>query len=110
MKAFYSADIEMHLTSNESEGQDDRPLRFMHIPEVSLEKKEISEALGVLRAIFPKTLTADILFANCCWEFAALWHKNPEKIDLLHSALLYLKDVINAELTHGKNFLGYRTD
>lgn len=104
MKAFYSADLEIRLQSSESEDRDDRPLRFMTIPEVSLDHREISEALCVLKAIFPKSLTPDVLLSNCSWELALMWHKKPENTSVLRRSLVYLKDVVSGELLHGKIF------
>ena len=105
MTAFHpSSELEIRLSSNEEEEKDDRPLKFLTIPEISMDKKEITEALRVLKAVFPKSLTADVLLANCCLELVVLWNKNPEDSTLLHLALLYLKDVVRSQVTHGEKF------
>ena len=77
------------------------------MPEISLDKKEISEALALLKAIFPRSLTADVLLSNCSLEFAVSWNKNPDEIHLLSLSVNYLNDVINSQISHGKTFHFY---
>lgn len=105
MTAFHaSSEVEIRLSSTEEEEKDDRPLKFLTIPEISMDSKEVTEALQVLKAVFPNSLTADVLLANCCLELVVLWNKNPEDTTLLNLGLLYLKDVVRSQ-SHPR--LGY---
>ncbi|XP_055341436.1 rab3 GTPase-activating protein non-catalytic subunit-like, partial [Paramacrobiotus metropolitanus] len=109
LKAFYHTDVEMHFASTELEENNDRPLRFLHIPDVALEEQEITDALKSIQTVFPKSLTADMLLANCAWEMAVAWNKHPENCRALEQSVEYLKDVVRPELRHGVAVLMWKT-
>ena len=49
----------------------------------------------------PHSLDSDVLMANCAWEYAVLWNKDPEVIFALEQALAFLQCIQNALLQHG---------
>ena len=61
-----------------------------------------SGELQWLQQRLPHSLDADVLMANCCWEYLVQWSKDPELTFPLTQALAYLRCVHNATLQHGE--------
>ncbi|KAH9519441.1 Rab3 GTPase-activating protein non-catalytic subunit [Bulinus truncatus] len=65
----------------------------------------IKYQLEELRQRFPHCLHNDILLANCCWEYAVVWNKDPELTQNLDLSLEFLRLVQNAVLRQGVSSL-----
>lgn len=53
------------------------------------------------RIHFPYSLSADVLMANCCWEFGAVWNKNKDSVGNLQNAVCCLKRITGLPLRKG---------
>ena len=62
----------------------------------------IPEQLQSIQARLPHSLDADILMANCAWEYVLIWNRDPEVVFLLQQAVAYLRCIQNAAIQHGK--------
>ncbi|XP_064601694.1 rab3 GTPase-activating protein non-catalytic subunit-like isoform X2 [Liolophura sinensis] len=54
-----------------------------------------------LQSHFPYSLENDVLMANCAWEYAAQWNRDPESMMCLENSLHFMKLVQNAVLRQG---------
>ena len=55
-----------------------------------------------LQKSFPLSLKSDIIHSNACWEYASSWNKDIEKLSQLRTSLLYIDQVQNGCLRHGR--------
>uniref|UniRef100_A0A8C9VNE4 RAB3 GTPase activating protein subunit 2 (non-catalytic) n=1 Tax=Scleropages formosus TaxID=113540 RepID=A0A8C9VNE4_SCLFO len=53
------------------------------------------------RARFPNSLSPDLLFAHCCWEFVVQWNKDPEEGRYLSWSVEHLKLIANPHIQLG---------
>uniref|UniRef100_A0A8C9VBM5 RAB3 GTPase activating protein subunit 2 (non-catalytic) n=1 Tax=Scleropages formosus TaxID=113540 RepID=A0A8C9VBM5_SCLFO len=77
---------------------------------VSSEDGDFQRAAGLsVRAIllvsvcqrFPNSLSPDLLFAHCCWEFVVQWNKDPEEGRYLSWSVEHLKLIANPHIQLG---------
>ncbi|CAL1542170.1 unnamed protein product [Lymnaea stagnalis] len=66
---------------------------------------KVKYQLEELRRRFPHSLHNDTLLANCCWEYAVVWNKDPEITQNLDLSLEFLRLVQNAVLRQGVSSL-----
>ncbi|XP_059162199.1 rab3 GTPase-activating protein non-catalytic subunit-like [Physella acuta] len=119
---FYTFSVQEELQEGEEEegkseklagtGKDGRTDRGAELNQPADEKvKELCPSdkvkyqLEELRHRFPHSLHNDILLANCCWEFAVVWNKDPEVSQNLDLSLEFLRLVQNAVLRQGVSSL-----
>ena len=55
-----------------------------------------------LQKSFPLSLKSDIIHSNACWEYASSWNKDIENLSPLRRSLLYIDQVQNGCLRHGR--------
>ncbi|XP_055879124.1 rab3 GTPase-activating protein non-catalytic subunit-like isoform X1 [Biomphalaria glabrata] len=79
-------------------------LLLENITEMSYSDR-VKYQLEELRQRFPHSLQNDILLANCCWEYAVVWNKDPEITQNLDLSLEFLRLVQNAVLRQGVSSL-----
>ncbi|XP_061824487.1 rab3 GTPase-activating protein non-catalytic subunit [Nerophis lumbriciformis] len=61
----------------------------------------ISELLLAVCKRFPHSLSANLLFAHCCWEYVVQWNKDPEEGEHLCQAVEHLKLVSSPHIQLG---------
>ena len=70
----------------------------------SVSWQHVAGQLQDIQARMPSTVSADILMANCAWEFMVIWNRDMEALFALEQAVVYLKCIQNAILQHGKEY------
>ncbi|XP_069392246.1 rab3 GTPase-activating protein non-catalytic subunit isoform X2 [Paralichthys olivaceus] len=81
------------------------------------EKKEQSqedtdrtaELLVAVWERFPHSLSPDLLFAHCCWEYVVQWNKDPEEGQCLCSAVEHLKLISSPHIQLGISTMMWST-
>uniref|UniRef100_A0A7N6BAM3 RAB3 GTPase activating protein subunit 2 (non-catalytic) n=1 Tax=Anabas testudineus TaxID=64144 RepID=A0A7N6BAM3_ANATE len=58
---------------------------------------------------FPHSLTPDLLFAHCCWEYVVQWNKDPEEGQYLCLAVEHLKLVSSPHIQLGISAMMWST-
>nr|XP_023663459.1 rab3 GTPase-activating protein non-catalytic subunit isoform X3 [Paramormyrops kingsleyae] len=58
---------------------------------------------------FPVSLSPDILFAHCCWEYVVQWNKDPEEGRYLSWAVEHLKLIANPHIQLGISIMMWNT-
>uniref|UniRef100_A0A8C7KRV7 RAB3 GTPase activating protein subunit 2 (non-catalytic) n=1 Tax=Oncorhynchus kisutch TaxID=8019 RepID=A0A8C7KRV7_ONCKI len=61
------------------------------------------------RARFPDSLSPDLLFAHCCWEYVVQWNKYPEEGRYLCCAVEHLKLVSSPHIQLGISSMMWNT-
>ncbi|MBN3305707.1 RBGPR protein, partial [Amia calva] len=68
------------------------------------EGQEFQKAAGLLRSVclrFPFSLSADLLSAQCCWEYVVQWNRDPEEGRFLSWSVEHLRMISNPHTQHG---------
>uniref|UniRef100_A0A8D3E0K6 RAB3 GTPase activating protein subunit 2 (non-catalytic) n=1 Tax=Scophthalmus maximus TaxID=52904 RepID=A0A8D3E0K6_SCOMX len=86
-------DVELGQTSGE-EGNDE---------------KDWNELLLAVCQRFPHSLSPDLLFAHCCWEYVVQWNKDPEESRCLCSAVEHLKFISSPHIQLGISAMMWST-
>ncbi|KAM7376600.1 hypothetical protein PAMP_006323 [Pampus punctatissimus] len=60
-----------------------------------------AELLVAVCQRFPHSLSPDLLFAHCCWEYVVQWNKDPEEGQYLCSSMQHLKLVSSPHIQLG---------
>uniref|UniRef100_A0A8C9U9H0 RAB3 GTPase activating protein subunit 2 (non-catalytic) n=1 Tax=Scleropages formosus TaxID=113540 RepID=A0A8C9U9H0_SCLFO len=73
---------------------------------VSSEDGDFQRAAGLSLLVsvcqrFPNSLSPDLLFAHCCWEFVVQWNKDPEEGRYLSWSVEHLKLIANPHIQLG---------
>ncbi|XP_018587354.1 rab3 GTPase-activating protein non-catalytic subunit isoform X1 [Scleropages formosus] len=71
---------------------------------VSSEDGDFQRAAELLVSVcqrFPNSLSPDLLFAHCCWEFVVQWNKDPEEGRYLSWSVEHLKLIANPHIQLG---------
>uniref|UniRef100_A0A7N6BYD9 RAB3 GTPase activating protein subunit 2 (non-catalytic) n=1 Tax=Anabas testudineus TaxID=64144 RepID=A0A7N6BYD9_ANATE len=74
--------------------------------------EEAQEEKNLLVAVcqrFPHSLTPDLLFAHCCWEYVVQWNKDPEEGQYLCLAVEHLKLVSSPHIQLGISAMMWST-
>ncbi|XP_072313689.1 rab3 GTPase-activating protein non-catalytic subunit [Eucyclogobius newberryi] len=88
-------DTETEQETDENKSQDD--------------KDPSEELLVALCKRFPNSLSPDMLFAHCCWEYVVQWNKDPEEGCYLSWAVEHLKQISNAHIQLGISVMMWST-
>uniref|UniRef100_A0A8C8CXQ0 RAB3 GTPase activating protein subunit 2 (non-catalytic) n=1 Tax=Oncorhynchus tshawytscha TaxID=74940 RepID=A0A8C8CXQ0_ONCTS len=75
--------------------------------EKSQEDAAFNRAAGECR--FPDSLSPDLLFAHCCWEYVVQWNKDPEEGRYLSWAVEHLKLVSSPHIQLGISSMMWNT-
>uniref|UniRef100_A0A8C8D192 Rab3 GTPase-activating protein non-catalytic subunit n=1 Tax=Oncorhynchus tshawytscha TaxID=74940 RepID=A0A8C8D192_ONCTS len=75
--------------------------------EKSQEDADFNRAAGEWR--FPDSLSPDLLFAHCCWEYVVQWNKYPEEGRYLCCAVEHLKLVSSPHIQLGISSMMWNT-
>uniref|UniRef100_A0A8C7S838 RAB3 GTPase activating protein subunit 2 (non-catalytic) n=1 Tax=Oncorhynchus mykiss TaxID=8022 RepID=A0A8C7S838_ONCMY len=75
--------------------------------EKSQEDADFNRAAGEWR--FPDSLSPDLLFAHCCWEYVVQWNKYPEEGRYLCCAVEHLKRVSSPHIQLGISSMMWNT-
>ncbi|XP_035465914.2 rab3 GTPase-activating protein non-catalytic subunit isoform X1 [Scophthalmus maximus] len=94
-------DVELGQTSGE-EGNDEKEQR----PE---DTDRTAELLLAVCQRFPHSLSPDLLFAHCCWEYVVQWNKDPEESRCLCSAVEHLKFISSPHIQLGISAMMWST-
>ncbi|CAL1574623.1 unnamed protein product [Knipowitschia caucasica] len=80
-------------------------------PESKEKKSEekTEELLVALCKRFPNSLSPDLLFAHCCWEYVVQWNKDPEEGRYLSWAVEHLKQISNPHIQLGISVMMWST-
>ncbi|XP_039993735.1 rab3 GTPase-activating protein non-catalytic subunit isoform X1 [Xiphias gladius] len=73
------------------------------------EKDRTAELLVAVCQRFPHSLSPDLLFANCCWEYVVQWNKDPEEGQCLSWAVEHLKLVSSPHIQLGISTMMWST-
>ncbi|XP_068194278.1 rab3 GTPase-activating protein non-catalytic subunit isoform X2 [Antennarius striatus] len=71
--------------------------------------KETAELLASVCRRFPNSLSPDLFFAHCCWEYVVQWNKDPEEGRLLCWAVEHLKLVSSPHIQLGISSMMWST-
>ncbi|KAK7904496.1 hypothetical protein WMY93_017103 [Mugilogobius chulae] len=74
-----------------------------------VDKDQSEELLVALCKRFPNSLSPDLLFAHCCWEYVVQWNKDPEEGRYLSWAVEHLKQISNAHIQLGISVMMWST-
>lgn len=74
-----------------------------------VDKDQTAELLVALCKRFPNSLSPDLLFAHCCWEYVVQWNKDPEEGRYLSWAVEHLKQISNAHIQLGISAMMWST-
>ncbi|XP_061699149.1 rab3 GTPase-activating protein non-catalytic subunit [Syngnathoides biaculeatus] len=90
-----SEDKDEDKTLGEKAGEDVKVLK-------SQEKSaETADMLATVCKRFPHSLSPNLLFAHCCWEYVVQWNKDPEESAHLCQAIEHLKLVSSPHIQLG---------
>lgn len=70
---------------------------------------QVAELLVALCKRFPNSLSPDLLFAHCSWEYVVQWNKDPEEGRYLSWAVEHLKQISNAHIQLGISAMMWST-
>lgn len=70
---------------------------------------QTAELFVALCKRFPNSLSPDLLFAHCCWEYVVQWNKDPEEGRYLSWAVEHLKQISNAHIQLGISAMMWST-
>ncbi|XP_045917992.1 rab3 GTPase-activating protein non-catalytic subunit [Micropterus dolomieu] len=70
---------------------------------------QAAELLVALCQRFPHSLSPDLLFAHCCWEYVVQWNKDPEEGRYLWWAVEHLKLVSSPHIQQGISTMMWST-
>lgn len=73
------------------------------------QEEKMAEMLTAVRQRFPNSLSPDLLFAHCCWEYVVQWNKDPEEGGYLCLAVEHLKQVSSAHIQLGISTMMWST-
>lgn len=73
------------------------------------DKDRTAELLVTLCQRFPNSLSPDLLFAHCCWEYVVQWNKDPENGRYLCWAVEHLKQISSAHIQLGISTMMWST-
>uniref|UniRef100_A0A8C4H9Q9 RAB3 GTPase activating protein subunit 2 (non-catalytic) n=1 Tax=Dicentrarchus labrax TaxID=13489 RepID=A0A8C4H9Q9_DICLA len=73
------------------------------------EKTLIKMLLTNVEMRFPHSLSPDLLFAHCCWEYVVQWNKDPEESRYLSWAVEHLKLVSSPHIQLGISTMMWST-
>ncbi|XP_056151672.1 rab3 GTPase-activating protein non-catalytic subunit isoform X2 [Lampris incognitus] len=68
-----------------------------------------AELLAAVCQRFPDSLSADLLFAHCCWEYVVQWNKDPEEGRYMCLAVKHLKLVSSPHIQLGISSMMWST-
>ncbi|XP_070697855.1 rab3 GTPase-activating protein non-catalytic subunit isoform X2 [Pempheris klunzingeri] len=71
--------------------------------------KRTAELLVAVCQRFPHSLSPDLLFAHCCWEYVVQWNKDPEESRYLCWAVEHLKLVSSPHIQLGISTMMWNT-
>ncbi|XP_029982062.1 rab3 GTPase-activating protein non-catalytic subunit isoform X2 [Sphaeramia orbicularis] len=101
------------LQKKEDKDSDDKTEPRQGGTEKEKEKQEdndkMAEMLMAVRQRFPNSLSPDLLFAHCCWEYVVQWNKDPEEGGYLCLAVEHLKQVSSAHIQLGISTMMWST-
>lgn len=63
--------------------------------------EKLEELLACVCQRFPHSLTTDVLWAHCCWEYVVQWNKDPEMGRYLEWSVEYLKMISSSHIQLG---------
>uniref|UniRef100_A0A673CUN6 RAB3 GTPase activating protein subunit 2 (non-catalytic) n=1 Tax=Sphaeramia orbicularis TaxID=375764 RepID=A0A673CUN6_9TELE len=96
------------LQKKEDKDSDDKTEPRQGGTEKEKEKQEDNDKMAV-RQRFPNSLSPDLLFAHCCWEYVVQWNKDPEEGGYLCLAVEHLKQVSSAHIQLGISTMMWST-
>ncbi|XP_036006973.1 rab3 GTPase-activating protein non-catalytic subunit isoform X2 [Fundulus heteroclitus] len=73
------------------------------------EADETAELLLAVCQRFPDSLSPDLLFAHCSWEYVVQWNKDPEEPRYLYSAMEHLKVISSPHIQLGISTMMWST-
>ncbi|XP_043997853.1 rab3 GTPase-activating protein non-catalytic subunit isoform X1 [Gambusia affinis] len=73
------------------------------------EADRTAELLLAVCQRFPDSLSPDLLFANCCWEYVVQWNKDPEEGRYLFVAVEHLKSITSPHIQLGISTMMWST-
>ncbi|XP_064195807.1 rab3 GTPase-activating protein non-catalytic subunit [Anguilla rostrata] len=87
----------------EEQGAEERPAEqpAEEKAEEDSDSKRAAELLVSVRQRFPESLSPDLLFSHCCWEYVVQWNKDPEEGRYLTWAVEHLKLVTSPHIQLG---------
>ncbi|XP_037551139.1 rab3 GTPase-activating protein non-catalytic subunit [Nematolebias whitei] len=68
-----------------------------------------AELLVAVCQRFPHSLSPDLLFAHCCWEYVVQWNKDPEEPQYLSCAVEHLKLISSPHIQLGISSMMWST-
>uniref|UniRef100_A0A673CNK7 RAB3 GTPase activating protein subunit 2 (non-catalytic) n=1 Tax=Sphaeramia orbicularis TaxID=375764 RepID=A0A673CNK7_9TELE len=92
------------LQKKEDKDSDDKTEPRQGGTEKEKEKQEDNDKMR-----FPNSLSPDLLFAHCCWEYVVQWNKDPEEGGYLCLAVEHLKQVSSAHIQLGISTMMWST-
>ncbi|XP_062863065.1 rab3 GTPase-activating protein non-catalytic subunit [Trichomycterus rosablanca] len=69
----------------------------------------LEELLACVCRRFPNSLSADVLWAHCCWEYVVQWNKDPEVGRYLECSVDYLKMISSPHIQLGISTMMWNT-
>ncbi|XP_026884582.2 rab3 GTPase-activating protein non-catalytic subunit isoform X1 [Electrophorus electricus] len=71
--------------------------------------QRLQEALMCVCERFPSSLSADMMWAHCCWEYVVQWNKDPEMCRNLEWSVQYLKMISSPHIQLGISSMMWNT-
>lgn len=103
LSGLYTNDVNVPMGSREVGETRDRPGKVLRTEALIHAQPALIKDLQSLRARFPRTLTADLLLANCCFEMGARWNLDVQNVRYLKMSLSFLRCIVNPYLIHGRS-------
>ncbi|XP_047677207.1 rab3 GTPase-activating protein non-catalytic subunit isoform X2 [Tachysurus fulvidraco] len=69
----------------------------------------LEELLACVCQRFPNSLSSDVLWAHCCWEYVVQWNKDPEVGRYLEWSVEYLKMITSPHIQLGISTMMWNT-
>lgn len=83
--------------------------RSQQIPEEKNALHTLEELLACVCQRFPNSLSPDVLWAHCCWEYVVQWNKDPEVGHYLEWSVEYLKMISSPHIQLGISTMMWNT-
>ncbi|XP_017287238.1 rab3 GTPase-activating protein non-catalytic subunit isoform X2 [Kryptolebias marmoratus] len=102
------------LQRKEAEGADEKPEQNEGEEETEEKTSQedadrTAELLVAVCQRFPHSLSPDLLFAHCCWEYVVQWNKDPEEAHHFSCAVEHLKLISSPHIQLGISTMMWST-
>ncbi|XP_076848214.1 LOW QUALITY PROTEIN: rab3 GTPase-activating protein non-catalytic subunit [Brachyhypopomus gauderio] len=83
--------------------------RLLQQEEEKIALQRLQEALMCVCERFPSSLSADMLWAHCCWEYVVQWNRDPEAGRYLEWSVQYLRMISSPHIQLGISTMMWNT-